>query len=211
MCSAKRHVRFTPKSGHVRCNSICPLSADSGHRPMPAILLRPNISQRVSNAMERALLKKWRFTGESGLNCRKYDVQFGRLPRQPINHLSVQRGAPRSRWLSQLQSCYRRSAAASKSTFPNGVAGLLAFAEELHIRHDWLVGMVRLPMRNVCLVIGNTNHQTRSARAPITCGPHRTGGLVEQSLQIRHGDLPRLLRARFPLRSAADCPALFGY
>jgi hypothetical protein len=31
-------------------------------------------------------------------------------------------------------------------------------------------------------------------------------------LQIRHGDLPRLLRrARFPLRSAADCPALFGY
>ena len=28
---AKRHVRFTPKSGHVRCNSACPLSAKSGH------------------------------------------------------------------------------------------------------------------------------------------------------------------------------------
>jgi len=111
---------------------------------------------------------------------------------------------------NQLPS-YRCLAAASKSTFPNGVARLLAFAKELHIRHDWLVGVVRLPMRNVCFVIGNTNHQTRSARAPITCGPHRTGGLVEQSLQIRHGDLPRLLRqARFPLRSAADCPALFG-
>jgi hypothetical protein len=31
MCSAKRHVRFTPNSGHVRRNSICPLSAKSGH------------------------------------------------------------------------------------------------------------------------------------------------------------------------------------
>ncbi|MGA7739315.1 MAG: hypothetical protein WCB22_28340, partial [Pseudolabrys sp.] len=25
--SAKRHVRFTPESGHVRCNSVCPLCA----------------------------------------------------------------------------------------------------------------------------------------------------------------------------------------
>ena len=24
-------VRFTPNSGHVRCNSVCPLSAKSGH------------------------------------------------------------------------------------------------------------------------------------------------------------------------------------
>ena len=31
ICSAKRHVRFTPNSGHVRCNSVCPLSANSGH------------------------------------------------------------------------------------------------------------------------------------------------------------------------------------
>ena len=29
--AAKRHVRFTPKSGHVRCNSACPLCANSGH------------------------------------------------------------------------------------------------------------------------------------------------------------------------------------
>jgi hypothetical protein len=27
-----RHVRFTPKSGHVRCNLECPLWAISGHR-----------------------------------------------------------------------------------------------------------------------------------------------------------------------------------
>jgi hypothetical protein len=33
MCSAKRHVRFTPNSGHVRCKEGCPLSANSGHRP----------------------------------------------------------------------------------------------------------------------------------------------------------------------------------
>ena len=30
MCSAKGHVRFTPKSGHVRCTSPCLLSAKSG-------------------------------------------------------------------------------------------------------------------------------------------------------------------------------------
>jgi hypothetical protein len=26
-----RHVRFTPESGHVQCNSGCPLCANSGH------------------------------------------------------------------------------------------------------------------------------------------------------------------------------------
>ncbi|MGC2220444.1 MAG: hypothetical protein WA645_22685, partial [Pseudolabrys sp.] len=31
ICAAKRHVRFTPNSGHVQCNSACPLSANSGH------------------------------------------------------------------------------------------------------------------------------------------------------------------------------------
>ena len=28
ICSAKRHVCFTPKSGHVQCNEGCPLSAN---------------------------------------------------------------------------------------------------------------------------------------------------------------------------------------
>src|SRR5262245_5803702 len=32
MCSAQRHVRFTPNSGHVRCNYGCPLWAKSGHK-----------------------------------------------------------------------------------------------------------------------------------------------------------------------------------
>ena len=30
---AKRYVRLTPNSGHVRCNSECPLCANSGHQP----------------------------------------------------------------------------------------------------------------------------------------------------------------------------------
>jgi len=30
ICSAKRHVRFTPESGHVQCNSPCLLWAKSG-------------------------------------------------------------------------------------------------------------------------------------------------------------------------------------
>src|SRR5262245_10908044 len=28
----RKHVRFTPESGHVQCNSRCPLWANSGHR-----------------------------------------------------------------------------------------------------------------------------------------------------------------------------------
>ena len=31
MCSAQADVRFTPKSGHVQCTSVCPLCAKSGH------------------------------------------------------------------------------------------------------------------------------------------------------------------------------------
>jgi|ERR1043165_2336426 len=31
MCGAKAYVRFAPESGHVRCNSGCPLRAISGH------------------------------------------------------------------------------------------------------------------------------------------------------------------------------------
>jgi hypothetical protein len=79
------------------------------------------------------------------------------------------------------------SAAASEATPPDSVAGLLAFSEELYIRHDRLIGMIRPPMRNVCLVIGNTDHQTRSSRAPIAGCPHRAGGPVEQIMQVRHG------------------------
>jgi hypothetical protein len=31
ICGAKRHVRFTPESGHVQCTSLCLLWAKSGH------------------------------------------------------------------------------------------------------------------------------------------------------------------------------------
>ena len=31
MCSVLGDVRFTPKSGHMQCNSVCPLCANSGH------------------------------------------------------------------------------------------------------------------------------------------------------------------------------------
>ena len=37
MCSARRHVRFTPRSGHVQCNSVCPLCANSGHSAIHSI------------------------------------------------------------------------------------------------------------------------------------------------------------------------------
>src|SRR5262249_17968915 len=39
ICSAKRHVRFTPESGHMRCSSRCPLWAKSGHS-MPTMRMK---------------------------------------------------------------------------------------------------------------------------------------------------------------------------
>jgi hypothetical protein len=34
ICTAIGQVRFTPESGHVRCNQGCPLWAKSGHWPL---------------------------------------------------------------------------------------------------------------------------------------------------------------------------------
>ena len=32
--AGQRNVSFTPNSGHVQCNSVCPLSANSGHNQL---------------------------------------------------------------------------------------------------------------------------------------------------------------------------------
>src|SRR6516162_4705619 len=82
------------------------------------------------------------------------------------------------------------SAAGSEAAFPDCIARVLAFAEEFHIRHDRLVGMVGLPMRNVCVVIGNADHQTCGARSPVAGGARRAGGPVEKILQLTHVHLP---------------------
>src|SRR5437868_12982348 len=65
--------------------------------------------------------------------------------------------------LRQLLS-WAGSTAASEPAFSHRVAGLLAFAEELHIGHDRLTRMVGPPMRDVGFVIGNADHQTRRSR-----------------------------------------------
>ena len=49
ICSAKRHVRFTPNSGHSWLPLECPLSANSGHL---SGLLRPG---RGQDAADRAV------------------------------------------------------------------------------------------------------------------------------------------------------------
>src|SRR5437764_15360155 len=96
------------------------------------------------------------------------------------------------------------SAAAPEPALAYGVTRLLAFAEELHIGHDRLLRMVGSPMRDICLVVGNTDHQPRGSRRPVersACGARRA---VEEVLQIRHGCL---LRLRPPVRSQLLSPA----
>ena len=43
--SVKRHVRFTPESGHVRCKRECPLCAKSRHLPHTRIKKTRPLSQ----------------------------------------------------------------------------------------------------------------------------------------------------------------------
>src|SRR6516164_2557167 len=99
-------------------------------------------------------------------------------------------------------------AAAAEPTLADGITRLLAFAEKLHIGHDWLVRMVGSPMRDVGFVVGNADHQPRGSCGPVDGCARRPRGAIEQVLQVRHGDLPRpRRRARFPLRSPAGWPA----
>src|SRR5262245_41080716 len=51
MCGAKRHVRFAPKSGHVRCSSRCPIRANSGHETN--LVCHKLFDDRVSTAEHR--------------------------------------------------------------------------------------------------------------------------------------------------------------
>jgi len=47
ICSAIRDVRYTPKSGHVRCTSPCPLSAKSGHSQPRSLTARASLARLV--------------------------------------------------------------------------------------------------------------------------------------------------------------------
>ena len=55
ICSANRHVRFAPESGHVQCNSACPLSANSGHSVIHSITSSAEISMPGGMVMPSAL------------------------------------------------------------------------------------------------------------------------------------------------------------
>jgi hypothetical protein len=61
MCSAKVDVRSYPKSGHVQCNSRCPLCANSGHSKTR---YRPLVDEFVNDGQYG-----WR-DGEAKLFCR---------------------------------------------------------------------------------------------------------------------------------------------
>src|SRR5271166_6141418 len=72
------------------------------------------------------------------------------------------------------------SAAAPEPALAYGIARLLAFAKELGIGHDRLLRMVRSPMRDICLVVGNTDHQPRRSGGPVERSARRPRGAVEE-------------------------------
>ena len=57
ICTAKRHVRFSPNSGHVRCTSRCLLCANSGHRDL--------ICENGKTALRRSLKNPIRCFGQA--------------------------------------------------------------------------------------------------------------------------------------------------
>jgi hypothetical protein len=71
------------------------------------------------------------------------------------------------------------SAATPESTLADGITGVLSFAKKLHVGHDRLPWVVGTPMRDICFVIRNADHQTRRSRGPIDCGARHPGGAIE--------------------------------
>ena len=55
MCSARGHVCFTPNSGHVQCNSACPLCANSGHSDIYSITSSARASSDDGTVRPRTL------------------------------------------------------------------------------------------------------------------------------------------------------------
>ncbi len=125
-----------------------------------------------------------------------FTVEFSGLSGQAFAAVTVRRRV--SSW---------RLAAAPEPTFADRITSFLPLAEEFHIGHDRLVRMVRPPVRYICFVVRDADHQTRRSRGPIhgcTRSPRRA---IEQLVQVRHGDLPRLRRRpRSLLPSAANWP-----
>ena len=103
-------------------------------------------------------------------------------------------------------------AAAAEPSLTYSIAGFLPLADELDIGHDGLIRMVGPPMRDICFIIGNADHQTRGARCPKDSSSCCLCGAVEQVLQVTHCDRQSPYRQiRFPLRSPAGWPKLCEY
>jgi hypothetical protein len=79
---------------------------------------------------------------------------------------SARWSSPRARLSSQCEvargffSKINRSAAPSKSSLFDGVAGVLALPKELLVGHDRLSRMMHPPMLHIRPIIGNPNHET---------------------------------------------------
>ena len=78
MCSAKRHVRFTPKSGHVRCKVGCLLSANSGHSVAEAC--RSDDNALPSAIKRKPLPTPPRRGGESNFRQIPHDAEAPNMP-----------------------------------------------------------------------------------------------------------------------------------
>jgi len=72
ICSAKRHVRFSSESGHVRCTGLCLLWAKSGHGRRYSITSSARASSETGICMPVALAVL-RFITSSNFVC---PIQF---------------------------------------------------------------------------------------------------------------------------------------
>ena len=90
MCSAKGHVRSTPKSGHVQCNSECPLCAKSGHRSTSTAMAHPLGHRNLINGAVRVVRKslpspRWQVTIDLKTMADKDNAMPGRIATVPLN------------------------------------------------------------------------------------------------------------------------------
>ena len=75
MCSAERHVRFTPESGHVQCKEGCPLWVKSGHVQREDVRFTPKSGHVRCNGDFRFGPKA---DIETNLDCQLFNHLVGR-------------------------------------------------------------------------------------------------------------------------------------
>ena len=128
-----------------RAGQALPYVGSASERPQPGDHApAPSSNHRTALPTHLTAVKKWAFHVRAQVTGRDAGELASALP----DHLLF-------------------LAAASEPPLSYRIPSFLTLADKFDIRHDGLTRMVRSTVRNICFIVGNPDHQARSARSPI--------------------------------------------